>query len=69
MTWAEQLRNEGIQRGRVEMALSIRFGNAGEKMMEKIQGIRDMEKLKFITELVRTTDNLADIEKMLKDWS
>lgn len=74
MNMAEQLINEGFQKGikegvllgKIEMALSLKFGDTGMKMMDKIRDIGDAETLKFLSELAQTADNLADIDKLLR---
>ncbi len=77
MTLAEQWWNEGYQKGiqngiqngmfeAIEVALTLRFGNAGLKNMERIRGIRDLEKLKAIKNLAMIADNVSDFEKNIQ---
>ncbi len=81
MTLAEQWENQGYQRGiqqgiqqggiqmlheMIDVVLALKFGSSSAKIMERVQGIRDFEKLKIIKDLVKTTDNLSDVEKLLQ---
>ncbi len=65
MTLAERLINEGYQKGMfeaIEVALTLRFGEAGLKNMGMIRGIEDLEKLEAIKNLAMTADNVSDFE-------
>ncbi len=68
MTLAEQLRNEGFQKGlleAVELGLNLKFGDAGTKLMPKVREIQDADKLKMIKESLKSMNNISDIEMLI----
>ena len=62
--------NEGIAVGLVEggelgIAIGLRFGAGGLKLMDTGRQIRNLEQLKALKEAVKAAQNLADFEAAL----
>lgn len=58
----------GVQEGlleAIEMGLSIKFGEKGLRLLPAIRQIEDVERLKMIKNIVKSTDNLSEIEASL----
>ena len=81
MTLAQQIKNEGIREGiregrqyglrqglleGIELAISIRFGARGMKLMPAIQKIEDPTQLEAIKETLKVTRKLSELGKVLK---
>lgn len=76
MTTAQRLFNEGRQEGiwqgqivglleGIEVAIDIRFGQSGLKLMNKINTITDLDKLEEIKNAIRKFDKIEEIEKLI----
>ncbi len=69
-------RQEGLQEGRlegvregliegIELALSLKFGDDGQKLMGRISGITDIGKLKALKDIIITAADADDLKKRL----
>jgi len=64
----QQGREEGKREGlleAIEMGLSLKFGDEGEKLLPAICAIQNSERLEKIKNAVRTADNLAQVKMLL----
>jgi hypothetical protein len=66
-------RQEGMLEGRlegaleaIEMGLSVKFGAKGLRLLPEIRRIRDIERLNMIKQIIRVTDDLAEVEASLE---
>ena len=62
-------RQQGIQEGMleaIEMGLSVKFGAKGLRLLPSIRRIRDIERLNMIKQIIRVTDDLAEVEASLE---
>jgi len=72
MTVAEELRKEGEEKGRIEnmqemidFALELKFGLVSKKVTDKINGIKNYEKLKEIKKLIKLSDTIEEFMKKI----
>jgi hypothetical protein len=80
MTVAEELRKEGeergiklgIEKGRIEnmqemidFALELKFGLVNKKVTDKINGIKNYEKLKEIKKLIKLSDTIEEFKEKI----
>ena len=62
-------RQQGILEGAleaIEMGLSVKFGAKGLRLLPEIRRIRDIERLNMIKQIIRVTDDLAEVEASLE---
>ena len=62
-------RLEGLLEGTleaIEMGLSVKFGVKGLRLLPEIRRIRDIERLNMIKQIIRVTDDLAEVEASLE---
>ncbi|BDU51340.1 Rpn family recombination-promoting nuclease/putative transposase [Haliovirga abyssi] len=76
--WLYKGREEGKKEGRtegkkegmiegIELALDIKFGKSGLKLMKNITQIENIEKLEKVKNAIRKEDKLENIEKLIKN--
>ncbi|MCI5135833.1 MAG: hypothetical protein D3920_12350 [Candidatus Electrothrix sp. AW2] len=62
-------RQQGMLEGTleaIEMGLSVKFGVKGLRLLPEIRRIRDIERLNMIKQIIRVTDDLAEVEASLE---
>ena len=64
---------QGIQQGRregvleaIELGLTIKFGARGLRLLPMIRAFKEMDRLEMVKEAIKATDNLKEIEELLK---
>ncbi len=65
----EKGKEEGIREGlfeAIEIALQLKFGKKGEKLISKMKRVKDTGKLRKMQELVIKANSLKEIEEFLK---
>ena len=80
MTLAEQLRNEGFEKGKlegklegilegIEMAIMMKFGvgSKSQKLMGQIKNITDLDQIKQIKTSIMESENLSDLFSKLTE--
>lgn len=50
----------------IEMGLSVKFGAKGLRLLPEIRRIRDIDRLNMIKQIIRVTDDLAEVEASLE---
>ncbi|MCI4624404.1 MAG: hypothetical protein L3V56_00415 [Candidatus Magnetoovum sp. WYHC-5] len=67
----EKGREEGMEKGLkegIELALEVKFGFDSLELIEKIKGIRDIQQLENIKDIIKNTNTVAEfIQKITKD--
>jgi hypothetical protein len=69
MTVAEQLRQEGFEKGlleSIETGLNLRFGPNGLKHMAKIKDIKKIERLRSLQKALYTAQDLTEFERAME---
>lgn len=72
--WYQEILREGEARGRlkeafagVELALEIKFGEAGLELMPSIQQITDLSQLKAIQTSLKTVKTVEELRQLINE--
>ncbi|BAY17416.1 hypothetical protein NIES21_32540 [Anabaenopsis circularis NIES-21] len=78
--WYQEILREGEARGEargeergrreelfsgIELALEIKFGNAGSELMPNISQISDLQRLKAIQQAIKTVNTIEELQQLL----
>ena len=61
-------RQEGLEEGLLEgiaLALEMKFGAAGKKMLSKVRALHDIAKLRAVARALKSVDTLDEVKRLL----